>query len=637
MSPSSPFFRAQAASKEDLKGMVPDKKGAAPAKKAAASTKAAGSPRGPKPGAKAAKAAKASTSGKAASGATDGGDDSDKPDTPASTGGSQRAFKGSTQQWTLQEDNLLRKLVDEHGHRKWSFIAGKMEGRRGKQCRDRWLNHLKPDIRRGEWTAEEERILVEGHRMLGTRWAALAKLLPGRPENAIKNHWHATLRCKWAQRGGRISELQAYQHSLNLTNGGGASATAAQKVAAAAATPSPFPTAAASAAAVAAAAAAAVTKSKGTPGSAFEFDGAAAAAAVAAAAAAVVGRGGGGQTPEGDTQAIARALDNIVTGGAAASPTVAAGTAAIAAANANATVSDGAAKQDGDEAALAAMLGGMADGGARAAALAQISSAGGAPAASPTAVDVRPSAAMNPVALAGPEGTDGDVIEATSHPLDLNRVMASVRASRGAELASLTSCADSSSQSGFPALGESLAQHGALVEAALRRITNTIRKKWNVIRVALVVRLGTIENGALSLIVAVSASRWRDALDAAQHASLEIKDKLTASIAPLCLGKEPKAAAALAAVAAAAGTTTANILGQTIGDLAVEAIVEAVTRGDRDKVLTTAAQREEEQATAAAKRDEKGADAAATKEEAPEASVEPEGAATPDEGKTEKV
>ena len=163
--------------------MVPDKKGAAPAKKAAASTKAAGSPRGPKPGAKAAKAAKASTSGKAASGATDGGDDSDKPDTPASTGGSQRAFKGSTQQWTLQEDNLLRKLVDEHGHRKWSFIAGKMEGRRGKQCRDRWLNHLKPDIRRGEWTAEEERILVEGHRMLGTRWAALAKLLPGRPEN----------------------------------------------------------------------------------------------------------------------------------------------------------------------------------------------------------------------------------------------------------------------------------------------------------------------------------------------------------------------------------------------------------------------------------------------------------------------
>ena len=424
--------------------------------------------------------------------------------------------------------------------------------------------------------------------MLGTRWARAAKLLPGRPEM----HQEPLARDAAVQVGtARRTHLGApgVPAQPQPDQRRRCPATAAQKVAAAAATPSPSPPRRRPPPRRGGGAAA-VTKSKGTPGSAFEFDGASGGAAVAAAAAAVVGRGGGGQAPEGDTQAIARALDNIVTGGAAKSPkspAVAAGTAAIAAANANATLSDGTAKQDGDEAALAAMLDGMADGGARAAALAQISAAGGPPAASTpeTAADVGPTAAANPVVLAGPEGADGDVIEATSHPLDLSRVMASVRASGGAELASLTSCADSSSQSGFPALGESLAQHGALVEAALRRITNTIRKKWNVIRVALVVRLGTIENGALSLIVAVSASRWRDALDAAQHASLEIKDKLIASIAPLCLGKEPKAAAALAAVAAAAGTTTANILGQTIGDLAVEAIVEAVTKADRDKVL----------------------------------------------------
>ena len=247
--------------------MVPDKKGKKPPTARAAAAAAA----------KAAKAAEKAAAKAAAAGAKaarekrfeDDDDDDDDDDSKAGTpGGSQRGFKGNTQQWTLHEDNQLRRLVDELGHRKWSFIASKMHGRRGKQCRDRWLNHLKPDIRRGEWTAEEERILVEGHRMLGTRWAALAKLLPGRPENAIKNHWHATLRCKWAQRGGRISELQAYQHSLHLTNGGGGPVTAAQKAAAInSGAASPFPTAAASAAAVAAAAAAAVTKSKGTPGS----------------------------------------------------------------------------------------------------------------------------------------------------------------------------------------------------------------------------------------------------------------------------------------------------------------------------------------------------------------------------------
>ena len=610
--------------------MVPDKKGKKPPTARAAAAAAA----------KAAKAAEKAAAKAAASGAKaarekpgedDDEDDEDDDSKAGTPGGSQRGFKGSTQQWTLHEDNQLRRLVDEFGHRKWSFIASKMHGRRGKQCRDRWLNHLKPDIRRGEWTAEEERILVEGHRMLGTRWAALAKLLPGRPENAIKNHWHATLRCKWAQRGGRISELQAYQHSLHLTNGGGGPVTAAQKAAAVSSgAASPFPTAAASAAAVAAAAAAAVTKSKGTPGSTFEFDGAAAAAAVAAAAAAVVGRGA--ETGPGGAQgAIARALDGIVGGAAAKS-------AASPAAEAAEKGKPGAA--EGEEAALAAMLGGMADtlspgsgAGGKDSADARDASAGAA--RSPRGAEEDPAGsglaeAEGPLVFSG----DGDVVSATSAPLDLDaltRAMAPSNANASSETAPSELCVLTSFSekrpSESPPLGESLAAHGALVEGALRRVADSARKKWNVARVALLLRLGAVPAGAPTVVVAVSAPRWRDAADAAAHCSGEIKDKLAASIAPLCLGSEPKAAAALAAVAAAAGTTTASLLGQTIGDLAVEAMVEAVTAKDREKVLAgnVSAAGRERSAREMAVAERAAAEARAVKADGAEKSLTPPG------------
>ena len=502
----------------------------------------------------------------------------------------------------MQEDNQLRRLVDEHGHRKWSFIASKMNGRRGKQCRDRWLNHLKPDIRRGEWTQEEERILVEGHRMLGTRWAALAKLLPGRPENAIKNHWHATLRCKWAQRGGKISELQAYQHSLQLTNGGGG--------------PGP--------------AAAAVAASKGAkPGDvpvagAFDFDGAAAAAAVAAAAAAVVTGTAGAAT--GGTNSIARALDSIVASASAAgalgglhspsgsnTPLSAANLGVLGAnfgalaASANVNVNGGdKSKKSDDEHALASMLGGLSQvlgttaseadqeailnmarsgigtGGAltpaQAAAAAMQAAAvntmqarqqaqqqqaakavKAAAAASERAVAARfaaKDAANNPPPI---HNDIGDIIEATVEPLDLARYLDAVRdgdlsADTGSELATIVSSIKSEVNDGKQPLGESLAQHGALVEGALLRISSMIRKRWTgVRRMALVLRLGEAAHGDVSLIIACSAGKWRDAAGAAEHAAIEIKDKLIASIAPQCLSKQPVAAAALKAVAAATG------------------------------------------------------------------------------------
>lgn len=126
--------------------------------------------------------------------------------------------------WSPEEDEKLLKHITKYGHGCWSSVP-KQAGlqRCGKSCRLRWINYLRPDLKRGTFSMEEENLIIELHAVLGNRWSQIAAQLPGRTDNEIKNLWNSCIKKKLRQRGidpnthKPLSEIEAEEEKSATT------------------------------------------------------------------------------------------------------------------------------------------------------------------------------------------------------------------------------------------------------------------------------------------------------------------------------------------------------------------------------------------------------------------------------------